>query len=568
MIGAPVSTTPVSARWTGSTLGATPGQARAADLAAREALWTVEIAAPVGSGGPTGTMGGVLLGQPVSSYGLPTVDTGVVSRPPIRVSDRGWITEPDDADAPNQSWPARLMEPPALEMAIPIYPAESRRAEVTAGEVLLANGDGGMDALAGDWTLAGRTVVISRGPHRRPQQAYSYEVGRVAEMRVAAALDGGSQMRLTLGSAARDLNIPVCSLFEGTGGAEGPAALKGQPKPRLYGQRQNFVPVQVEPGLLTYLVHDGPTRAVLGVRNRAVEWSFAGDVANYAALAAAVVAGGTYLTCLATGHIRLGSTASSLTVSAMGDAAGGYARTPREIAVRLLTGVGGLAPNRAPGEAFSTWPAQDAGLLVTSGTVAEVMNALAAGVGGWWGADAFGQMYGSVLLAPEDQGPSVVLEPWMLMDPPEEEGLQAPWYRVRVAARILDRVQTGEDIAGLADAQRAYYGQRDQQAIEYDPSVQAMYPAAVDGGLIDSVFVDVPSAQAMAQRLLSLFSKPRRSWRVRIKAGVGGLALQQVMPGNIVSLTWPRIASLSQGKALVVRRVSARGDLLTLTLWG
>ncbi|MFC7608202.1 hypothetical protein [Teichococcus aestuarii] len=198
---APLSATPAASQWPATDAVSAAGVARARDLPVTDAVWTVEIQGAGSGGVPAPAPAGLVSGLPLSSIALP--DDGGGSATVVRVSDRGWITEPDDA-VPNQGMAPRLLEPPALEMQVPLYPGEGRRAEVAAGEVLLANGDGALDALVSDWTLSGLGVVIRRGPHRRPIPAASHEVGRIAEMRVARPLDGAGRLRLVLGSAARD----------------------------------------------------------------------------------------------------------------------------------------------------------------------------------------------------------------------------------------------------------------------------------------------------------------------------------------------------------------------------
>jgi hypothetical protein len=566
MINAPVAAAPVSARWQPPAVAGAVGVFRASDLPVTDALWTAEIARPGPSGPPVTAILGLMSGLPLSTVAMPPDPLAAFGA--VRVSDRGWIGEPDDPDAANEAWPARLIEPPALEMAIPVYPTETRRTEVAAGEILLANADGGLDALAGDWTLAGRSVVIRRGPHRRPHHARAAEIGRVAQMRVVSALSGTTRLRLTLATAARDLDVPVCDLFAGTGGPEGPAELAGQARPRLCGRRRNFAPVLIDPSLLIYHLNDGPLRDVAAVRNRAVPQSWAGNVGTYGELASLVIAGGTYWTCRATGHVRLGSPATVLTADAEGDVGG--MSTAAAIALHLLRGPGGLDALRAPAEAFLGWPAGVCGLLLSGGTVADAMDRLSAGIQGWWGADAFGRLYGGLLLPPEDFGPSVTIQPWMLLAPPEEEaGVPAPWWRNRVSYRSLDRVQAGEDVAGVVpEEERLWLGRPATQVTAINAAAQSAFPASTGEAEVDSIFDGAADAQAMADRLLRLFSAPRRAWRVALRAGTAGLSPSMLVPGTIVSLPFPRIAALAAGRALVVRSLSARGDRLDLILWG
>lgn len=490
--------------------------------------------------------------------------------PVLRVSDRGWLGEPEDSVAPNAAYAGRLVEPPAIERRLPIYPDESRRLAVSAGELRLANGDGRLDPLAGDWTVAGRLVALRRGPHRRPRHAPFTEMVTVATLRAGSAAAGTATLALPLRAASADLDVPACQAYAGSGGAEGPERLKGQNKPRVLGRRRNIVPVLVDPGLLLHQVHDGPTQAIDAVRDRGVALTNAGDHADYAALAAAVVASGTYRTCLALGLFRVGATPSLLTCDVQGDAAtatGGYAGgSAVSIARKLLAGAGVAGFDAAR----FAWPVGECGLWLQGGSVADAMDRLAGGIGGWWGPDSFGAYEGGVLEAPESVPVGAFIEPQMLAAPPEEIGTpRAPWWRVRVGARVLGRVQSGEELAGAVGAEdRQIWGQPSTVVSASDLTVSSAYALAEDPPVVDSAFDLTNDAQAVADAMLALFRLPRRLFQAPMRPGGGGYAWPTMRLGACVSLRWPPRLSLAGGRPLIVVGVSARGDATTLTLWG
>jgi hypothetical protein len=39
-------------------------------------------------------------------------------------------------------------------------------------------------------------------------------------------------------------------------------------------------------------------------------------------------------------------------------------------------------------------------------------------------------------------------------------------------------------------------------------------------------------------------------------------------PGTVVRLEWPYIAALANGRTMIVRGISARGDVAEMELWG
>ncbi|NBW18077.1 MAG: hypothetical protein EBR82_59900, partial [Caulobacteraceae bacterium] len=317
-------------------LSAAPVQAQTNE----PSVWLAEIGAAAASAG-SGPAPVALLPLAMAPIGAPDRPADLTATLPIvRVSDRGWIGEPGDSLAPNTPYAARLAEPPAIERNLPLYPDTSRRLALTAGELRLVNGDGALDALAGDWSVAGRRVVLRRGPHRRPLHAPLTEFSQVADLRAAGAASGTTRLAVPLRPAAVELDVPVCGLYLGTGGMEGPSTLAGQFKPRLYGLKRNVEPVLIDAGLLLYQLHDGPLQQVLAVRDKGVALTAGGDVASYAALASTTVASGTYKTCLVAGLVRVGATPSLLTADARGDndaSTGGYnTGSAASIAQKLL----------------------------------------------------------------------------------------------------------------------------------------------------------------------------------------------------------------------------------------
>ncbi|SHJ31271.1 hypothetical protein SAMN02745194_02283 [Roseomonas rosea] len=532
-------------------------------------IWAVAVASPAARA-PIRVPYGMTGALPGSTFRMPALGS---SEPPVNYfSDRGWTGEPDDPDAPNVDWPARLLEPPAIEMAVPIYPTEARRFETNAGEVILANGDGALDNLTTDWRLAGRTCEVLRGPYQKGRRAPRASIVTVARFRIARLAAGSSRLRLPLGSAVGELSMPVCGTYAGTGGPEGTAAMAGQEKPWRAGLHRNVAPVQIHPGLLAYQLHDGRIHEIMSVRARGAAVAPAGDFPTWAALAAAVVAGGTYATCLALGILRIGTPTTSLTVDFRGAAPAGtgYIGIPAVIAQHLLRTQGGITADRVDVADFVAWPWKEVRLDGAGLSVAGALDKLAAGVGGWWGADLAGRFRGGKLARPEATAPVLAIQPWMLSAPPDEipESAQPPWYRVRVAYQLLGVTQAGENLVGtVSEEMRAFWGQGYQVATSYSVETQA-YGAAVDGPLVESAFDTFDDAEDYADELLRLHAAPRRGWRIGIRSDQAWRFWDAVRPGAVVSLIWPHVRALRDGRPMVVRRFSARGDRMALELWG
>lgn len=569
MIGlAPLAAVALAALWTPSAPAVTTLQP--SQIAAGEAVWLAEIGvAPPGAPTPAPPPAGILAGLPLAAPAMPAEPAADATE--IYVSDRGWIGEPGDSTHANVPFPPRLIEPPAIEAALPILPEGARRAALTFGELRLANGDGALDSLAGDWSLGGRSIRLLRGAHRRPIHADRAEFVAVALLRAAGAASGTTRLSIALIDAAADLTVPACDLYGGTGGSDGEASLAGDPKPRLYGIKRQIEPVIEDTARGIYRISHSTISAVLAVRDRGAAYSFGTNRANYAALQATAPAAGAYDTCLAEGCIRVEPAGAAgvklLTVDARGDATGaGYsAGTPASIANKLLLGPGGLSAAAIADDAFSDWPVGEAGLYLRGGTVAEAMEQLAAGVAGWWGADRDGLITGARIAAPEGLAPLWDIQPWMLRAPPEEVDSYAapPRWRARVGYQVLGRVMTGGDIAdSVSAADREAWGKPYLTATEFDADIAADFPLAFDPPVLPSVLDAESDAAALALTLFDLHSLPRRTWRVPLNRAGIALAL-----GQPVRLTWPR-HGLAAGRVLLVRGLSLRGDRTEALLWG
>lgn len=503
--------------------GAPPGPDRLAgrltvtDLPDGPADYLVEL----GSLSPAVTVEPPSAGQP---GGLPVGDTAragaVTSRTAtvLRYGLRGWIGEPEDTALPHVPYPARLVAPPSLTRAIPVLPEDGARASYTAGELVLRNGDGALDTVAGDWSLTGRPAVIRRGPYRAPYRAPYAAFGRTAELRIVSAVrSAADRITVALREATADLNVPLTGVFAGTGGLEGVASLAGQARPWLGGTVPNIPAVALLPAEAIYLVGSGaPLASIEAVRDSGAAYTIVGDVADLAALRAAAVPAGGCARCLARGLVRLGSAPTGqVTV----DATAGGSLTHGGIALDLLRGPGGLPEDRIDAAGWLTLPPGQAGFyLPRGGTVAEAVEAVVTSCAAWWGGDRLGRVTAGVLPVPEVVTPTLTLRRWMLDGAPEEVAGVAPRWRQRVGYGRLGVVQEASALAGLvaADpAQAALYGTEYRVATAFDADIFAA-GGATDAPVLVSGYRYAADAQALADRLLARLSVRRRRYRLTL----------------------------------------------------
>ena len=160
----------------------------AASAAIEESVWLIEINPdPQGVGDPRPPQLFMPSGTPMGA--LNTQGSSVATAPTIVASDRGWVQEPGDTGT-IAVYPPRMLEPPAVERFIPVYPGEGRRAQIESGELRFSNTDGALDTIAGEWAVAGRRVKLTRAPHRRPTHAPRSTWVEVASLRASEAFEG------------------------------------------------------------------------------------------------------------------------------------------------------------------------------------------------------------------------------------------------------------------------------------------------------------------------------------------------------------------------------------------
>lgn len=532
-----------------------------------ESVWLIEINPdPAGVGDPRPPPLFMPSGTPMAS--LSTEGSSIATAPTIVASDRGWVQEPGDTGAV-AVYPPRMLEPPAVERFIPVYPGEGRRAQVEAGELRFTNVDGALDTIAGEWAVAGRKVKLSRAPHRRPTHAPRSTWVEVASLRASEAFEGTDTLRMPLRSAAADLQVPANSLYAGTGGTEGSTGAENVAKPRVFGFVRNIQPVLIDATDRIYQIHDGAVHEIVEVRDGGVPLIFKKDEDSYASLVADIPGDKNYTSYKAGGFIKLHTDPIFLTVDVRGETDGGYVATASHVAAQILRVIGGVT--NATTTSFAAWPQSEVGIIVREGTAEDAMNKLAVGLGAaWWGANTLGEFEGSVITAPA--GTSIaVIEPYMQISAPEEtSGSTPPWWRVRVSYQEIETTQEGGDFDIDADeTTQEFYSRKRRFAVASNINVKTRYPLAVDGPELPGVLESKTAASTLAQSLLAIYSEPRRTWAVRVGPRAGGINWWDIPIGATVTLKWPGILSLSGlGKAFIVRGISARGDYADLELWG
>jgi hypothetical protein len=532
-----------------------------------ESVWLIEINPdPEGVGDPRPPQMFMPSGTPMSS--LNTAGSSIATAPTIVASDKGWIENPGDSGT-HPVYPPRMLEPPAVERFIPVYPSESRRVQVEGGELRFTNADGALDIIAGEWAVAGRSVKLIRAPHRRPVHAARSTWVEIASMRASEAFEGTDTLRMPLRSAAADLLTAANNLYAGTGGTEGSTEAKNVAKPRIFGFVRNMQPTLVDAANRIYQIHDGEVQEIVEVRDIGDAYTPAANVGSYASLLVENPGEKKFSSYKAGGFIKLHDDPIFLTADVRGSTDGGYASNSAQVAAQILRVCGGVAS--AVASSFSAWPNTEVGIIVRDGTTEDAMNKLAAGLGPvWWGANALGVFEGSTIVDPKFATPILTIEPYMQVTAPQEtSGSTPPWWRVRVSYQEIETTQLGTDVSETLGASVAdYYSRKRRVVVATDADVKIRFPLAIDGPEFPGVLESETDASTLAQSLLAIYKIPRRTWSVKIGPRAGGVRWWELPIGSTVTLIWPGIPTLAGGKQLLVRGISARGDSAELELWG
>lgn len=199
------------------------------------------------------------------------------------------------------------------------------------------------DPLMPRYSWADRPAKIWIG---KPGEAWPWTL--LFEGLVSSAVSRGGRMQIALRVDDAWLDKPVLAAYAGTGGAEGPATLKGTPKPLCIGAPK-YVPLQLLDAVKQiYQVHGfGSVQAITVLLDRLVRYgASSGNYASYALLDAATVTAGSWATCKAEGLVRFGAPpVGPATAFVEGDdgTADGWIRTPGKAIKRLALLAGATA---------------------------------------------------------------------------------------------------------------------------------------------------------------------------------------------------------------------------------
>jgi hypothetical protein len=430
----------------------------------------------------------------------------------------GFATQPTDAVS-NQPFNGTLK---SLSFTQSILGSEIGSFATGAGTLTISNDDGQYDFLPESYSIDGRLIVLKVGRRDGPYDNF-FPLARLT------ARDWNidtSEIKVELEDFSYKLEVPLQSnVYGGTGGADGGADLAGKRKPLAFGECKNVPAVFVNPALLIYQAHDGPMQSIDAVYDKGAALTPGVDYANYALLAAASVAAGSYATCLAAGLFKLGqSAAGQVTADVKGDKRDGYVTTTADIVRWALRRRTVLAdPADLDTASFDTINAlQPAPVCYFHGpddnlTVSNFIQKLMRGIGGWGGHRFDGLFEVRRLQAPSGSPATTFTRAEMLggdiQRDPLPEAYRPPRWRWRVPYGLNWTVQTSDLALGVTDARKAFLAEAYRLAEATSQSIKTDHPFAQDRDPIEAFFVNQADATAEAARLIALFKTTRAIYR-------------------------------------------------------
>ncbi len=337
---------------------------------------------------------------------------------------------------------------------------------------------------------------------------------------------------------------------------EAGTTLEGRPKPLCFGRCLNVSPVQVNPSLLIYQVHDGPIQAIEAVYNRGVVLATAQYTVD--------LLRGTFTLLQAPGE------GGVITADVRGDSLGmyGYLSSIAAIVQRVVATYGPLAAAEVDLTSLTNLhnanPAV-AGIYVTEQTtILQVLDELVNSIGAFYGFNRAGLFVAGLFTAPNGSAP--VAATFNSSEILEIEALptELPPWRQRVGYERNWTVQSGDTLAGsVSESRKTYLAEEQRLAVASDETIKTKFLLAPDPEPWPTLLLDQAAALSEANRLLVLYGQRREMYRVTVKTQPYKLEL-----GDQVSVTYDRFGLAARLFRVVGLEERAEVNRVTMELWG
>ena len=466
---------------------------------------------------------------------------------------RGWTTSPSDTPANTYIEP-RLARTGSLRRSMWAGGALFGAQQASWGTLRVLNGDGALDAWRG-YGFDGRAIELWIGEEEGAAFPGGFtSLGQARMLRASMSL---STIEIVLRDRLEDLAKPVCqSVFAGSGGLEGSAAMAGRIKPRAYGDTFLVPAILVDDTKSIWFVAENPcasTGQVARVGGVALTLG-----ANYASTAdlqsTAPAAGQARFYVGGPTYVRFETSPAYTVQVSPGQAKTISGDTPTIANIAAEAGISGASGSAVTPEIYVDDPRT---------TYLEVLTREHQQRPSWFGFDRTQAFVSELVADPTGMSPALELSHWDLLSiervPPP--GADVPIWRVRTRGRRNYAGHSAMDPAGVDYAWLDYY----KTETATDSAVKTKHPRA--GELVLDAGGNYVGGAA---EHLDLHGVDRDAYRVSLRmtsglyAGLVGLDLN-----DCVLLTHPRLG-LSAGRKLLVTEIAIDfgREGVDLLLWG
>lgn len=479
---------------------------------------------------------------------------------------------------------ARVVQPANLRRTLFGSGTTSGAIEQGYGELLLANIDGALDAIA-DYGLDGRACRILMGDD---QNAYSSFVEMLnATMESASFALGEISIRLRDRLSSLEAKAATPNKYLGNNalpaGLEGGADLAGRPKPKIFGKVLNISPVLVNSSRLIFQLSDSALASVEGVYDAGAALTAGAAYTSQTDMETTAPTAGQYRVWLAGGYVRLGASPAGQITADATEGSTTAARSAGQIMYRIATTLGGVATGGTTASDATALLAKSGaitGLYLEEGSVREAMEQIASAAGAWFGFDRTGTLRMGRLEVPAL--PSVytfrrivrgavmsfftadILEIEKLIT--EDEGRGIPARSVVISHSRNYTVQASGVAGSVSADRRSWLSAEYRSAVSSNASTALKYLTAPELSF-STLLTTAADAGTEAARRLTLYGTRRDRLRLRTPLTAELVGLADL--GAICTVEYPRWG-LAAGKLMVITGFDydAQANFAELELWG
>lgn len=491
------------------------------------------------------------------------------------VSEDRFVTSPTDTP-PNIAFLPALLDPGYLGVQCFSGGRTSGGSKLETGEVVIVNTGGELDPWV-NYSFDGRPIVIRGSAMEGSAGVYPGDFPILFSGTVSAVQCNLDSIIIQLKDKGFILQTAALTqTYAGTNslpnGLEGtPTDLQGKLKPKIYGKVFNVSPPQVNTSKLTFQVNNGTVNSIDAVYDRGLALTPGANFANSTLLQAASPSAGTFITCLAEGYFRLGSSPAGLITADVTQGASSAVRTTAQILYSLA-----IAANVPSGEISSTDVAlldiansSVVGVWLDGDTTTEsAMDQIAASIGAWFGFDPTGILRMGQLKAPTGTPVCTLYQYDIIGDVSriigEDNGI--PTYRLEIKHTKLWTVQPTDLAGAVTTATRAYLSQEYRSSISEDSSILNQWMLS-QPSISETLLTNATDAANEATRRLGIYKVRRDLFEISISADL--LQQNSFKLLDEIGINYNRFGLDTTRTFLILgRRLELSRNCIVLTLWG